>query len=73
MPKENQPLQNPNVLEGTLAYIAPEQTGRMNRGLDYRSDFYSLGVTFYQLLTGELSFKSDDPMELIHFHLAKNP
>ncbi len=73
LPKENQSLQNPNVLEGTLAYIAPEQTGRMNRGLDYRSDFYSLGVTFYQLLTGELPFNSDDPMELIHCHLAKNP
>lgn len=70
LPKEQQQLLNPNVLEGTLAYISPEQTGRMNRGIDYRTDFYGLGVTFFQLLTGELPFKSDDPMELVHFHLA---
>jgi serine/threonine protein kinase len=49
LPKEQQQLINPNVLEGTLAYISPEQTGRMNRGIDYRTDFYSLGVTFYEL------------------------
>ncbi|MEA5467255.1 ATP-binding protein [Spirulina sp. 06S082] len=73
LPKETQTLQIPNVLEGTLAYISPEQTGRMNRGVDYRSDFYSLGVTFYQLLTGKLPFTSDDPMELIHCHIAKIP
>ena len=71
LPKETQEIQNPNVLEGTLAYISPEQTGRMNRGIDYRSDFYSLGVTFYQLLTGELPFKSKDPIELVHCHIAK--
>ncbi|MEM9539162.1 MAG: AAA family ATPase [Cyanobacteria bacterium P01_E01_bin.42] len=71
--KETQTLQTPNVLEGTLAYISPEQTGRMNRGIDYRSDFYSLGVTFYQLLTGRLPFESDDPMELVHAHIAKSP
>ena len=71
--KEQQQLINPNVLEGTLAYISPEQTGRMNRGIDYRTDFYSLGVTFYELLTGELPFQSDDPMELIHCHIAKTP
>ena len=47
LPRETQEIQNPNILEGTLAYISPEQTGRMNRGIDYRSDFYSLGVTFY--------------------------
>ncbi|MGE5658820.1 MAG: AAA family ATPase, partial [Actinomycetota bacterium] len=64
---------NPNVLEGTLAYISPEQTGRMNRGIDYRTDFYSLGVTFYELLTGELPFQSSDPMELVHCHIAKSP
>ncbi|MGK7903604.1 MAG: AAA family ATPase [Hormoscilla sp.] len=73
LPRETQEIQNPNILEGTLAYISPEQTGRMNRGIDYRSDFYSLGVTFYQLLTGELPFKSDDPMELVHCHIAKTP
>ena len=50
LPRETQTLQTPNVLEGTLAYLSPEQTGRMNRGIDYRSDFYSLGVTFYELL-----------------------
>lgn len=60
-------------LEGTLAYISPEQTGRMNRTVDYRTDFYSLGVTFYQLLTGELPFLFSDPMELVHAHLAKIP
>ncbi|MEH2207550.1 MAG: AAA family ATPase [Nostoc sp.] len=73
LPRETQTLMNPNVLEGTLGYISPEQTGRMNRGIDYRTDFYSLGVTFYELLTGELPFHSNDPMELVHCHLAKLP
>ncbi|MBW4643315.1 MAG: AAA family ATPase [Goleter apudmare HA4340-LM2] len=73
LPRETQTLVNPNVLEGTLAYISPEQTGRMNRGIDYRTDFYSLGVTFYELLTGELPFQSNDPMELLHCHIAKMP
>ncbi|MEG5001878.1 trifunctional serine/threonine-protein kinase/ATP-binding protein/sensor histidine kinase [Microcoleus sp. B4-D4] len=71
LPRETQEIQNPNVLEGTLAYLSPEQTGRMNRGIDYRSDFYSLGVTFYELLTGSLPFVSEDAMELVHCHLAK--
>ncbi|OKH37344.1 serine/threonine protein kinase [[Phormidium ambiguum] IAM M-71] len=71
LPRETQTLLNPNVLEGTLAYISPEQTGRMNRGIDYRTDFYSTGVTFYELLTGELPFQSNDPMELVHCHIAK--
>ncbi|MEG5052492.1 MULTISPECIES: AAA family ATPase [unclassified Microcoleus] len=71
LPRETQEIQNPNILEGTLAYLSPEQTGRMNRGIDYRSDFYSLGVTFYELLTGQLPFISDDPMKLVHCHLAK--
>ncbi|MEH2128081.1 ATP-binding sensor histidine kinase [Nostoc sp.] len=71
LPRETQTLISPNVLEGTLAYISPEQTGRMNRGIDYRTDFYSLGVTFYELLTGELPFQSSDPMELVHSHIAK--
>ncbi|MEH2132324.1 MAG: AAA family ATPase [Nostoc sp.] len=73
LPRETQTLINPNVLEGTLAYISPEQTGRMNRGIDYRTDFYSLGVTFYELLTGKLPFVSNDPMELVHSHIAKLP
>ncbi|MGC1244842.1 MAG: AAA family ATPase, partial [Spirulinaceae cyanobacterium] len=73
LPKEQQEIQNPNILEGTLAYISPEQTGRMNRGIDYRSDFYSLGVTFYELLTGKLPFTSNEVMELVHCHLAKMP
>lgn len=60
-------------LEGTLAYISPEQTGRMNRDVDYRTDFYSLGVSLYETLTGRLPFTSKDPMELIHCHLARNP
>ncbi|MEH1827893.1 MAG: AAA family ATPase [Nostoc sp.] len=71
LPRETQILINPNVLEGTLTYISPEQTGRMNRGIDYRTDFYSLGVTFYELLTGVLPFQSNDPMELVHCHIAK--
>ncbi|MEH1822361.1 MAG: ATP-binding sensor histidine kinase [Nostoc sp.] len=73
LPRETQTLINPNVLEGTLAYISPEQTGRMNRGIDYRTDFYSLGATFYELLTGVLPFQSKDSMELVHCHIAKQP
>ncbi|MEH2304172.1 trifunctional serine/threonine-protein kinase/ATP-binding protein/sensor histidine kinase [Nostoc sp.] len=73
LPRETQTLMSPNVLEGTLGYLSPEQTGRMNRGIDYRTDFYSLGVTFYELLTGELPFKSHEPMELVHCHIAKLP
>ncbi len=69
--KENTMLENPNVLEGTLAYISPEQTGRMNRSMDYRTDYYSLGITFYQLLTGKLPFATTDSMELVHSHIAK--
>jgi PAS domain S-box-containing protein len=71
--RETPSLKNPNVLEGTLAYISPEQTGRMNRALDYRSDFYSLGVTFYELLTGKLPFETQDALELVHFHIARQP
>lgn len=62
-----------NVLEGSIHYISPEQTGRMNRSVDYRSDFYSLGITFYELLTGTLPFSSTDLLELVHSHLAKTP
>ena len=71
--QESQTIHNLNQLEGTLAYIAPEQTGRMNRGIDYRSDFYSLGATFYELLTHQLPFATNDPIELVHCHLAQQP
>ncbi|XZN98558.1 MAG: AAA family ATPase [Microcoleus sp.] len=73
LPRESQEIINPNVLEGTLPYMSPEQTGRMNRGIDYRTDFYSLGVTFYELLTGQLPFSSTDLMELVHCHIARKP
>jgi PAS domain S-box-containing protein len=73
LPKETQEIKNPQGLEGTLAYLSPEQTGRMNRGIDYRSDFYSLGITFYELLTGQLPFDVTDPLDLVHSHLAKSP
>ena len=73
LPKETQAIQSPKSLEGTLAYLAPEQTGRMNRAIDYRTDFYVLGVTLYELLTGQLPFASDDPLELIHCHIAQLP
>ncbi len=69
--RETPILKNPGVLEGTLAYISPEQTGRMNRTLDYRTDFYSLGVTFYELLTGKLPFETEDTLELVHCHIAR--
>ncbi|MEC4896342.1 MAG: serine/threonine-protein kinase PknK, partial [Oscillatoria sp. PMC 1051.18] len=71
LPRESPEIENPQILEGTLAYISPEQTGRMNRGIDYRTDFYSLGVTFFELLTGKLPFQSNDVLELVHSHLAK--
>ncbi len=71
--RENPLLKNPHLIEGTLAYISPEQTGRMNRSLDYRTDFYSLGVTFYELLTHQLPFETTDAMELVHCHIAKQP
>ena len=71
--RENPTIKNPTILEGTLAYISPEQTGRMNRSLDYRTDFYSLGVTFYELLTGQLPFPTNDALELVHCHIAKVP
>ncbi|MBE9069922.1 AAA family ATPase [Leptolyngbya cf. ectocarpi LEGE 11479] len=71
--KETQIVQAPQSLEGTLAYLAPEQTGRMNRGIDYRTDFYALGVTLYQLLTRQLPFTSQDPLELLHCHMSQVP
>ncbi|MEG4211825.1 AAA family ATPase [Microcoleus sp. S13_B4] len=71
--RENPALSHPDLLEGTLAYMSPEQTGRMNRSIDYRTDFYSLGVTFYEMLTGELPFNALEPLELVHSHIAKTP
>ena len=70
---KRQHLGNPGVLEGTLAYISPEQTGRMNRVVDHRSDLYSLGVTFYEMLSGAPPFESQDSLELVHAHMARNP
>jgi predicted ATPase/signal transduction histidine kinase/tRNA A-37 threonylcarbamoyl transferase component Bud32 len=71
--RENPTASRPTLLEGTLAYLSPEQTGRMNRTIDYRADFYSLGVTFYEMLTGQLPFPTNDPLELVHCHIAKTP
>ena len=70
---EESKFQAPTALEGTLAYIAPEQTGRMNRSLDYRADLYSLGVTLYELFTGTVPHYSTDALELVHFHIAGRP
>lgn len=70
--KVNQ-LGNPEKLHGTLPYLSPEQTGRMNHRVDWRSDLYSLGITFYEMLTGKLPFQQQDPMELVHAHLARMP
>ncbi|AFZ35265.1 ATP-binding region ATPase domain protein [Stanieria cyanosphaera PCC 7437] len=71
--KEEQTISNPDLFEGSLAYMSPEQTGRMNRSIDYRTDFYSLGITFYEMLTGQLPFQATDALELIHCHIAKTP
>lgn len=68
-----QATESPAILEGTLAYMSPEQTGRINRTIDQRSDLYSLGVTFYQLLTGNLPFHGNDPLEWAYCHIAKIP
>ncbi len=70
---ERPALASPEVLEGTLAYMSPEQTGRMNRSLDYRTDLYSLGATFYQMLTGSRPFDAEDEMELVHCQIAREP
>ncbi|MBN1206452.1 MAG: serine/threonine-protein kinase PknK, partial [Myxococcaceae bacterium] len=73
LPAWQQPLQPPALLEGTLAYMSPEQTGRMNRSVDQRSDLYSLGLTFYQMLAGAHPFQAGDPLEWVHCHLARTP
>ncbi len=71
--REHQTPTPPEVIAGTLAYMAPEQTGRMNRSVDSRSDLYALGVTFYEMLTGTLPFTAADPMEWVHCHIARQP
>jgi serine/threonine protein kinase len=71
LPREHQSPDPPEVIAGTLAYMAPEQTGRMNRSIDSRSDLYSLGITFYEMLTGTLPFSAADPMEWVHCHIAR--
>jgi serine/threonine protein kinase len=73
LPHECQAPAPPEVIAGTLAYMAPEQTGRMNRSIDARSDLYSLGITLYQLLTGSLPFGAADPLEWVHCHIARQP
>ncbi|MDY6806760.1 MAG: serine/threonine-protein kinase, partial [Cyanobacteriota bacterium] len=71
--QENPSATNPNFIEGTLAYMSPEQTGRTNRAMDYRCDYYAFGATLYEMLTGQPPFSSKDPMELVHSHLAVEP
>src|SRR3954469_23681845 len=73
LPREHQAPAPPEVIAGTLAYMAPEQTGRMNRSVDSRSDLYALGVTFYEMLTGTLPFTAADPIEWVHCHIARQP
>jgi PAS domain S-box-containing protein len=73
LPREHQGPAPPEVIAGTLAYMAPEQTGRMNRSVDSRSDLYALGVTLYEMLTGQLPFTAADPMEWVHCHVARQP
>jgi PAS domain S-box-containing protein len=73
LPRERRAAEPPKFIAGTLAYMAPEQTGRMNRSIDSRSDLYALGVTFYQMLTGFLPFSAADPMEWVHCHIARKP
>jgi PAS domain S-box-containing protein len=73
LPRERQSVEPPIFIAGTLAYMAPEQTGRMNRSIDSRSDLYALGVTLYEMLTGTLPFTASDPMEWVHCHIAKQP
>jgi PAS domain S-box-containing protein len=73
LPRERQAPAPPESIAGTLAYMAPEQTGRMNRSIDSRSDLYALGVTLYQMLTGSLPFSAADPLEWVHCHIARKP
>ena len=73
LPKEVLNIRSFSSIDGNLAYISPEQTGRMNRPVDYRTDYYALGATLYEMLIGTVPFKLEDPPELVHSHLAKQP
>src|SRR5262249_16848467 len=73
LPREHQTAGPPELIAGALSHMAPEQTGRMNRSVDSRSDLYSLGVTLYQALTGSLPFTATDPLEWVHCHVARSP
>ena len=69
--REHQGFTTAKQIEGSLPYISPEQTGRMNRDVDYRADFYSLGIVFYQMLTGHLPFVANDALEWVHCHISR--
>src|SRR6202043_3530965 len=71
LPRERQSPEPPEFIAGTLPHMAPEQNGRMNRSIDTRSDLYSLGITFYEMLTGTLPFRASDPMEWVYCHIAR--
>src|SRR5262245_5200356 len=71
--REHQPPEPPELIAGTLPYMAPEPTGRMNRSIDSRSDLYSLGVTLYEMLTGSRPFTASEPLEWVHCHIARSP
>lgn len=71
--RQEQEAINPGLLEGSLPYMSPEQTGRMNRGIDYRTDYYSLGITYYEMLAGKRPFHADDAIGWVHCHIAKTP
>src|SRR5215469_7240908 len=73
LPRERRAPEPPEFIAGTLPYMAPEQTGRMNRSVDSRTDLYALGITLYEILTGRLPFTASEPMEWVHCHIAKQP
>ncbi|MDC0672326.1 ATP-binding sensor histidine kinase [Nannocystis radixulma] len=73
LPREHTTTESPRLIEGSLPYLSPEQTGRMNRAIDSRADLYALGVVFYELLTGRLPFEATDPLEWVHYHVARAP
>ena len=73
LPRDRQAPDPPEYIAGTLSYMAPEQTGRMNRSIDSRSDLYALGVTLYEMVTGTLPFKASDALEMVHCHVARKP
>jgi serine/threonine protein kinase len=73
LPRERQSPEPPEFIAGTLPYMAPEQTGQMNRSIDSRSDLYALGIMLYEMLTGSLPFTASDPMEWVHCHIARQP